>query len=130
MSAKVRIVLRFAEAVEQADAAALSDCMTEDHVFVDSDGGRIEGRGAVLEAWSGFFRMVRDYRLGIEGTFSDGDTVVLLGTATGICGGETGLGRPWRVPAAWRAVVRGGRVALWQVFVNPEPIRTALAGSE
>jgi len=130
VSAKERIVLRFAEAVEHADAGALSDCITEDHVFVDSDGGRIEGRGAVLEAWSGFFQLVRDYRLGIEQTLSDGDTVVLLGTASGVCGRKAEGGRSWRVPAAWRAVVRGDRVALWQVFVNPEPIRAALAGSE
>lgn len=86
MSAKVRIVLRFVEAVEHADAAALSDCMTEDHVFVDSDGRRMEGREQALEAWSRFFGMVRDYRLGIEQTLSHGDTMVLLGTASGACG--------------------------------------------
>jgi hypothetical protein len=26
----------------------------------------------------------------------------------------------WRVPAAWRAVIVGDKVALWQVYVNPE----------
>ncbi|MEW5764044.1 MAG: nuclear transport factor 2 family protein [Acidobacteriota bacterium] len=126
MNATAGIVLRFVEAVERADVGALSACMTEDHVFVDSDGGRVEGREAVTEAWKGFLHMVRDYRLNVERTFSDGDTVVLLGTASGTCGGASGRGRPWKVPAAWRAVVRGDRVALWQVYVNPEPIRKAL----
>ena len=26
----------------------------------------------------------------------------------------------WVVPAAWRVVVEGDKVAVWQVYVNPE----------
>jgi hypothetical protein len=27
-------------------------------------------------------------------------------------------GENWRLPAAWRAIVRDGRVTLWQVFAD------------
>jgi hypothetical protein len=32
----------------------------------------------------------------------------------------------WQAPAVWRAVVTGDCVAVWQVFVNPEPMRAIL----
>lgn len=32
----------------------------------------------------------------------------------------------WSTPAAWRAVVKEGRIALWQVFADNEPIRAIM----
>jgi ketosteroid isomerase-like protein len=120
-------VLRFVEAIHRADPGKMRPLLSEDHVFVDSDGSRIEGREAVLGAWEAFFSQVGDYRLEFDGVFEAGDAVVLVGAASGICAGGIGPGRAWRVPAAWRAVVKDGWVTRWQVFVNPEPIREALA---
>lgn len=28
----------------------------------------------------------------------------------------------WRLPAAWMAVVRGGRIAQWNVYCDSEPV--------
>jgi hypothetical protein len=35
-------------------------------------------------------------------------------------------GVEWKVPAAWRAVVRDGLIAEWQVYVDNEPLRASL----
>jgi hypothetical protein len=32
----------------------------------------------------------------------------------------------WATPAAWRAVVKDGKIALWQVFADNEPIRAIM----
>ena len=32
----------------------------------------------------------------------------------------------WKTPAAWRAVVKDGKIALWQVFTDNEPIRAIM----
>jgi uncharacterized protein (TIGR02246 family) len=122
------VVLRFVEAINRADVGQLVALITDDHAFVDSDGSKITGREAVREAWSGYFSMTSDYTVAVEQALCSGNTVVVVGTASGAFarGGSPRPGSRWSVPAAWRAVVEGERVAVWQVFVNPEPIRAAL----
>ena len=122
------VTFRFVDAINHADLNRLSGLMTEDHTFVDSDGTEIVGRHAVVTAWSSFFSMVREYRVVVDQSLSESTTVVLLGTATGAFLSEavpSALNR-WTVPAAWRVVIEGDCVALWQVYVNPEPITNAM----
>jgi len=121
------VVHRFVEAINHADPARLAALMTEDHVFVDSDGTEVSGRAAMLDAWTRYFSMMRDYRVVVQETYVSSDRVVLVGRASGAwadAADSVGAGR-WSVPAAWRAVVEGDRVAVWQVFVNPEGIAAA-----
>jgi uncharacterized protein (TIGR02246 family) len=122
-----KVALRFVDAIHGADLEGLAALMTDDHVFVDSDGSRIVGRESVLEAWSAYLSMMSDYRVDVQEIFSSEDTVVLIGRATGTftIGGTPDPASCWVVPAAWRAVVESDRVAVWQVFVNPEPILAA-----
>jgi steroid delta-isomerase-like uncharacterized protein len=124
------VVLQFVAAINEADVDRLAALMTEDHVFVDSDGSKTTGRDRMREAWSRYFSMMRDHRINVEETFSSGNTVAVIGLATGSCAtaGRPSTVRRWSVPAAWRAVVERGRIATWQVFVNPEPILAAMRG--
>jgi hypothetical protein len=124
------VALQFVDAINRADLARLGALMTEGHVFVDSDGSRVTGRGATLDAWSRYFLMMRNYRVTVLETFSSANTVVLVGTAEGVWakGAGSGRGGRWSVPAAWRAAVDGAAIAVWQVFVNPDPIRAASRG--
>jgi hypothetical protein len=32
----------------------------------------------------------------------------------------------WNTPAAWKAIVKNGKIALWQVFADNEPIRAIM----
>jgi hypothetical protein len=54
--------------------------------------------------------------------------VVLLGFSEGtFCqNGVLKKENQWRVPAAWRAIVSGEGVAVWQLYVNPEPMQRIL----
>lgn len=124
-------VLEFVDAINEADVGRLGALMTEDHAFMDSDGSRVVGRASVLDAWSQYFSMVGDYRVPAAETYVAAGTVVLLGCAEGRCGGSRGAAGPGcrSVPAAWRAVGKGERVAIWQVFVNPGPILAAMRGA-
>jgi ketosteroid isomerase-like protein len=99
--------------------------MTEDHVFVDGLGARIEGRQRVKAAFDAYFRMVPDYTISIEETFRQGSVVLMLGSAQGTYSADGGL-RPenhWTTPAAWRVTIRDGLVAEWRVYADNEPIR-------
>jgi hypothetical protein len=118
------VALAFVEAINSTRAENLAGLMTRDHVFIDSDGTEVRGRERMRQGWAEYFAMVPDYRIEVAEKFARDDTVVLLGTATGTFH-ENGVLNPenrWAVPAAWRVVVDGDKVAVWQLYVNVEPM--------
>ena len=119
----------FVEAINRRDANEIAQLMTEDHVFIDSMGSKVQGRLKMMEGWQGYFRMVPDYSITVEETFGDGDVVVMLGTAQGTYFTSSGLlpENRWATPGAWRVLVRGSQVAEWRVFADNEPIRLIMA---
>lgn len=129
MNAKsIEAVLAFVEAVNAGSAVQLGEMMTEDHVFVDSDGTECRGKSKMVLGWGEYFAMVPDYKIAVREKFAAGATVIFAGEAEGTFV-QDGLLKPenhWKVPAAWRAVVKGRRVAVWQVYVNPEPLSRIL----
>ena len=127
-SRSIEAALAFVNAINAGSVSRLSELMTEDHVFIDSDGAENRGKLNMTAGWRGYFEMVPDYRIIIKETFSSGGTVMLAGEAEGTFAQDRIL-RPenhWRVPAAWRAVIEGDKVALWQVYVNPEAMAIIL----
>ena len=130
MSAEA-VVRLFVEAINEGDLERLSALMTEDHLFKDSDGSEVRGRQDVVAAWTAFFSAVRAYKVCVQEVFRARHIVVIVGTAEGFCASSSACAREsrWCVPAAWRAVVHAGRVAVWQVFVNPDPILEAMRES-
>lgn len=118
----------FVEAINARSPEGLAALMTEGHLFIDSDGTECRGRSAMTAAWRSYFDLVPDYRIGLGEVAAAGGTVLLAGHAEGtfVQGGVLKGENHWRVPAAWRAVIEGGRVAVWQVYVNPEPMTNAL----
>ena len=71
--------------------------------------------------------MVPDYSISHAEIFSNGDTVAVFGIAQGrLARGEMNKEDFWKTPASWRAVVKGGKIAVWQVFADNEPIRAIM----
>lgn len=114
----------FVNAINRQNVDELAQLMTEDHVFIDSLGAVVPGRDNMKAGWASYFEMVSDYTITIEEAFSEGSAVILLGIALGTYVGET-----WSTPAAWRATVRGDRVAEWRVYADNEPIRELMRKS-
>ena len=119
----------FANAINRRNPEEIASLMTEDHVFIDSLGMQVTGRDQMKRGWEGYFRMVPDYSITIEETFTDGRVVVMLGAAQGTysSGGPLKPENKWQTPAAWRAVVRGSLVAEWRIYADNEPIRQVMA---
>ena len=119
------MVTAFVARINAHDPRALGDLMTEDHVFVDALDGRLAGREVMIDAWTQYFAMVPDYWIRVDSMLSSDGDVAAFGRA----GGTFSPGRPidpirrWEIPAAWRAEVRGGRVAVWQIYADTLPIR-------
>jgi ketosteroid isomerase-like protein len=119
------VVLAFVDAINRRDVEELCRLMTDDHLFVDALGLQFRGRERMRSGWIGYFSMVPDYTIEIQETVADGPLVILIGMARGTYSPDGNLDPAdrWSTPAAWRAVVAGGHVAVWQVFADNEPIR-------
>ncbi len=121
------LVLRFVHAVNRHSVGDIAALLADDHLFIDSLGVEIRGLATMEQGWRAYFAMVPDYASTVGQVICDGHTVVILGTASGTYAPD-GVLQPenrWTTPAAWRAVVSGGRLAEWQVFADNEPIRRA-----
>jgi ketosteroid isomerase-like protein len=107
----------FAAAINRQDVEALAALMTADHVFVDSWGQRAQGKATMAAGWRGYFAMCPDYWIRADNIVADDGVVLAVGEAGGTIDGV-----PWRIPAAWKAVVGGGKVTEWRVFADNKPV--------
>jgi len=119
-----RVADEFIAAINARDLDRLAGLMTDDHRFVDATGAVHVGRETMRTGWEGYFAAFPQYRIEAETTVASEPLVLLCGWATGTSKTEPGpgKGRSWRIPAAWKAVVREGRMAEWQVYCDVEPM--------
>lgn len=124
-----QVVERFVAAINEHDVDEICRLMTKDHVFIDGGGQKMGGRDVMRDGWVAYFDMMPDYHITIEEVFSSGKDVGLFGRASGTYApkGQLKPENHWEMPAAWRAVVRGPRVAQWQVYSDNEPVRAIMA---
>ena len=122
------VVPKFERLINARDPAAIAGLLTTDAVVVDSLGTRVQGREKLRAAWEGYFKMVPDYSISHEEIFSRGNTVAVFGTARGTFSPDGQIRKEnfWTTPAAWRAWVKDGKITLWQVFADNEPIRAIM----
>jgi hypothetical protein len=85
----VQVGRSFVDAINAHDSVAIAALTTPDRRFIDSRGNAIAA--------------VPNDRIEVTRWMSDGNTIVAIGTAAG-------------APAAWRAVIRDGKVAEWQLY--------------
>ena len=111
-----KVILAFVDAIKVHDLNALANLMTDDHTFIDAHGNQVTGREQMLAGWRGYFEWFPDYSIEVTDTFENENDFAMFGFAGGSFKGAAD--RSWRLPAAWKATVSDGRVALWQVFAD------------
>lgn len=128
MEDPINVVLKFEQLINSRSAEAVCSLLTSDSVLVDSMGNRIEGALKLRSAWAGYFKMVPDYTISHTEILANRDTVAVFGSAQGSFTKDGNLRKQdvWKTPAAWRAVVKDGKIALWQVFADNEPLRAIM----
>ena len=115
------VVHEFNDASNTRKLDALAALMTDDHVFVDAAGGRVEGRAACIDAWRGFFAAYPDYRNLFERTMAGSQAGEVTAHGRSLCSVGALDG-----PALWSAVVTGDRVAEWRVHEDTAANRATL----
>jgi ketosteroid isomerase-like protein len=98
----------------------LAALMSDNHLFVDSLGNSMRGKENMSKGWKGYFALFPDYHISIRETLQKGSNFALFGTAGGthVVHGKLLERNRWKVPAAWRATVKAGRVSEWRVFAD------------
>lgn len=115
-------VLAFVEAINAHDMNRLTELMSADHVFVDAHGNDVAGNEKMIAGWRGYFEWFPDYYIEVteifegELTAEKRQTFALVGFAGASFKGNADAS--WRLPAAWKAIVKENRIALWQVFAD------------
>ena len=116
------IYQQFVAAINRHDVMALTALMTIDHVFIDPAGNMTRTATSMEVGWRGYFVMCPDYWIQPDHVLAERDEVIATGEAGGTIDGVL-----WRTPAAWRAVIRDGKVAEWRVFADNKPVYEILA---
>jgi len=120
----IDLVLKFLEKINQHDVDALVSLMSEEHVLVDSLGSRFQGREKLRAGWQSYFKMCPDYTVSHEEIFAHGNIVAVFGSAGGTIAAKGGL-KPenrWRVPVAWMATIRDGKLVEWRVYADNKAV--------
>jgi len=109
-------VLAFIDRINAHDVEGLAALMTDDHRFIDPYGNEVVGRENMTAGWRGYYEMFPVYSIEVNEIFEQDENFGMFGYAGGSFKGKAEAS--WRIPAAWRAIVRDGRVALWQVIAD------------
>jgi len=122
------VVLEFIDKINASDVSGLCLLMTEDHIFIDGLGNRVQGRERLRAGWKGYFSRFPDHRISHEEIFENRDVVAVFGTASGTyaVNGMLPKENHWEIPAAWKALVRNGLIAEWRVYCDNQPARKLL----
>jgi hypothetical protein len=106
----------FIESINAHDVESLAKLMSDDHVFIDAYGNEMQGKETMTAGWRGYFEWFPDYYIELSEIFQNGESFALFGFAGGSFNGNDDA--EWRIPAAWKAIVKDGCIALWQVFAD------------
>jgi ketosteroid isomerase-like protein len=63
---RYKVVLDFIDAINSSDVEGIIDLMTDDHVFIDSQGNKTTGKDKLKQAWAGYFGLSPDNELRLK----------------------------------------------------------------
>ena len=120
----VAVALEFVDRINRHDVGGLVAIMSEDHRFIDGLGQAVDGRERMEKGWLTYFGWFPDYRIKVDEILSNANVVALFGTAEGTfsVNGKLVAENHWKIPAAWKAVIRGEQVSEWSVYADNEPV--------
>jgi hypothetical protein len=122
----VAAVIGFIDAINRGDVDRLVALMSPGHRLQVLGEPPLTGRDANRDAWTGYVTAFPGYVIYPDRIVHRGDDVLVFGSTTG-----SHLGLPdqeeRQLKVIWRATVRDGLLALWQV-IEDAPGQRALLG--
>jgi ketosteroid isomerase-like protein len=118
------IVKEYINSINRQDLEEMRALMSEDHEFVDGTGASYIGRDDILKGWPDYYYMFPDYTIETSNSIEDKELVAVFGFASATYKNlkDSEGSNFWRIPAAWKAIVRNNLIVYWQVYCDYTPI--------
>jgi len=114
-----KTVLAFIDSINAHDVPGILGYLADDHVFIDAQDTEHKGKQRMGENWSEYFVLFPDYTIEVEDVLERDELVAVFGYASATYKGLTeNRTNFWRLPAAWKSIVEGGKIKLWQVYAD------------
>ena len=114
-----QVIHNFVDAINKHNVDKICSLMTDDHKFIDSQGNEAVGKEKMRAGWTGYFQLFPDYKIEITEIFLNGDTIAAFGFAGGTFKGLSDKkDNYWHLPASWKAIIKNGKIQLWQVYAD------------
>ena len=117
---ELEIITNFVDAINKHDIDEMVTLLAKEFIYIDSSGEQFEGIEENCKNWNEYFRYIPDYSLDVDDYFQKEDLIVLVGSASGTyCPGSEYLEEnSWKVPKAWKAIVKDSKLVYWQIFAD------------
>ncbi len=125
------LILEFVSRINTHDVDGIADSLTSDHVFIDAHDTVHEGKWFMRKAWAEYFKLFPDYKIEVEHVLEQGNILAIFGYASATYKGpEADPSNFWRLPAAWKTIIREGKIKLWQVYCDYKIIYDTIQKNE
>lgn len=117
---EINVVNDFVNAINKANIDKICDLISEDYIFIDSHDNRAVGIDNMRDGWTSYFTLFPDYKIEINETIQKDSMICLFGYASGTYLNLSNEENSnfWRIPAAWTAIVKDGKIKQWQVYTD------------
>ena len=108
----VEIVIACIDAINMQDLDTMRSLMSEDHELVDAGSGSYIGREEILKGWPAYYEMFPDYLIEISDSIEMEDIIAVFGYASATYKNMKNAENSnfWRIPVAWKAIVRNNQL--------------------
>lgn len=113
-----RVTENFIAAINDHDIDRIASLMSSNHIFIDAYGNQVTGRENMKNAWAMYFKWFPDYHIDIRDVIENENVTFLTGFAQGSYMNSMDGADRWRLPAAWKIIVKNEYVELWQAFAD------------
>ena len=117
---EMNILDSYIDAINNANVNKICYLLADDHIFIDSQDNRFVGVENMRIGWTQYFEMFPDYKIEINETIANDSIISLFGYVSGTYKNLKNKDNSnfWRIPAAWRAIVKDDKIKLWQVYAD------------
>jgi ketosteroid isomerase-like protein len=113
------LILEFVDRINAHDVDGIASFLAAGHVFIDAHAHVHKGKETMRAAWTEYFKIFPDYKVEVEDVLEQEARLAIFGHASATFKGpEAGPSNFWRLPAAWKAVIRKGKIEHWQVYCD------------
>lgn len=108
-------IFKFVEAINNQNLSLIIEMMADDFCFIDTYGNS-QDKTDMKTGWKGYFDWFPDYCIAVDEYLANDEFAMIIGKASGSYLEQED--RYWEFPAAWKVVVCGQQIRLWQVYCD------------